>query len=157
MIINIRFQHRSYRALPFLYRYVELALIYRGVPYSLSCYTFGAPRVGNQKFVDAFNEKIFDAWSICLKSDFAPSLLSPPRYGHVGHEVVLSNGAILSWPKGAAFTNDGAQILDEAVRSLHHHYINSTETTKCITRTVTRPPTIPLMMAPACASIAVHI
>jgi predicted lipase len=36
-------------------------------------YTYGAPRVGNKSFADAFNERLKgDAWRITNKADIVP-------------------------------------------------------------------------------------
>ena len=41
---------------------------------ALSCYTFGAPRVGNHAFAHEYNEKVPETWNVSIRDLFK----SPP-------------------------------------------------------------------------------
>jgi len=47
------------------------------------CYTFGSPKVGNRKFVDAYNRRVPDTFRFVNGSDLIPRL-PPMGYDHVG-------------------------------------------------------------------------
>ena len=55
----------------------------------INCYTFGCPRVGNDKFVNWFHENIKDNWRICNNSDPVPSLPMSSRFYHVNNKINL--------------------------------------------------------------------
>lgn len=58
----------------------------------ISCYTFGAPRVGNNAFKLEYNRIITDTWQIMNGYDMVPSM---PSFGnffsHVGKRVIINN------------------------------------------------------------------
>ena len=58
----------------------------RDFPYELSCYTFGAPRVGNAAFVAAFGELVDSGWRVHRYHDLVPML--PPPWGIWGYRHV---------------------------------------------------------------------
>ncbi|GLI60732.1 hypothetical protein VaNZ11_002959 [Volvox africanus] len=59
---------------------------------SVKLYTYGCPRVGNDRFAQGFNKVLRDAWRITNRLDLVPSL--PPsgifiKYTHAGNPVRL--------------------------------------------------------------------
>ncbi|GMH44780.1 hypothetical protein BSKO_12732 [Bryopsis sp. KO-2023] len=60
---------------------------------SISCYTFGAPRVGNHAFVKCYNSVVPDTWQIINDHDIVPRLAKfMIFFKHVGRKVIINSG-----------------------------------------------------------------
>ncbi|KAG2428849.1 hypothetical protein HYH02_014261 [Chlamydomonas schloesseri] len=55
----------------------------------ISLYSYGAPRVGNKAFAEAFDRLVPDTWRITNTNDIVPSVPRLMGYCHVGHAVRL--------------------------------------------------------------------
>ncbi|GMH46032.1 hypothetical protein BSKO_13996 [Bryopsis sp. KO-2023] len=54
----------------------------------ISCYTFGAPRVGNPTFAREYNKLIPDTWQVVNGNDMVPGI--PKFFKHVGKRVIIT-------------------------------------------------------------------
>ncbi|KAF6250498.1 hypothetical protein COO60DRAFT_1705829 [Scenedesmus sp. NREL 46B-D3] len=71
-------------------------------------YTYGAPRVGNKAFADAFNKRLKgDAWRITNKADIVPSVPRLMGYAHVRTGVRLDDSG------GLTFIDASKDVLGE--------------------------------------------
>ncbi|KXZ49520.1 hypothetical protein GPECTOR_21g746 [Gonium pectorale] len=91
----------------------------------LSCYTFGAPRVGNHAFAAMYNKAVNETWNVVNGNDMVP--LTPKFVGwfvykHPGHKVIVKRrGDIIVRP---TFT-ENAVVRRPGSRSVRHHLLGS--------------------------------
>jgi len=86
---------------------------------SVAMYTYGAPRVGNVKFVEEFNALVPDSWRITNKNDIVPTVPRMLGYAHVRHSVSLEeDGTLLIQDDAGDVFGEGragADVLKELV------------------------------------------
>jgi hypothetical protein len=69
----------------------------------VSCVTFGSPRVGNNHFVNAFNNSVTESYRFVNDNDPVPCLPSRLRYKHVKGCQWLYQDTLLNETKGMRF------------------------------------------------------
>ncbi|GMH44638.1 hypothetical protein BSKO_12590 [Bryopsis sp. KO-2023] len=96
----------------------------------ISCYTYGAPRVGNHAFVKEYNSLVPDTWQVVNDQDIIPRM---PKflflYKHAGQRVIINGvGDLIVCPHVVEvsfyhmfrfFTRDSANALGQ--HSLHKY------------------------------------
>jgi hypothetical protein len=90
----------------------------RDLPYPVSCYTFGSPRVGNSYFAREFDAGVPDSWRIRNKLDVVTSVPTGTvfNYAHVNSEVTICDRGKMRVPDGMQISMFGGDALDDAVR-----------------------------------------
>ncbi|GLI61759.1 hypothetical protein VaNZ11_004227 [Volvox africanus] len=96
------------------------------LPYNhLTCYTYGAPRVGDHAFASLYNKVVAETWHVINGNDMVP--LTPKYVGwfvykQPGHKVILKRrGDIIVRP---TFTENTVIRLPGS-RSVRHHLLGS--------------------------------
>lgn len=84
------------------------------------CYTFGAPKVGNDKFVAAFEQQVPRAFRFVNGADVVPAL-PPGAYQHAGQIFQLGKQA----ETGYSLTEIVSRLVDKMEDHLPHNYIKS--------------------------------
>ncbi|GMH41168.1 hypothetical protein BSKO_09078 [Bryopsis sp. KO-2023] len=57
----------------------------------ITCYTYGAPRVGNRTFVSEYNSMVPDTWQVVNDEDVVPRVPKFLKFfKHVGHKVIIN-------------------------------------------------------------------
>ncbi|KXZ45677.1 hypothetical protein GPECTOR_52g74 [Gonium pectorale] len=88
----------------------------------ISLYTYGAPRVGNKAFAEAFDRVVPDTWRVTNANDIIPSVPRLMGYCHVGHAVRLGADGQLRVGRSSAESTDvfgegkaGVEVIQEIV------------------------------------------
>ena len=70
---------------------------------TVSCFTYGSPRVGDEDFCGWFNAKIRNKFRIVIEGDPLANMPASSRFSHVHDAVCLtSEGALQYWPETPA-------------------------------------------------------
>ena len=77
-------------------------------------YTYGAPRVGNKAFADAFNGRLGGAaWRVTNTSDIVPTVPRLMGYAHVKTGVRLTGGGgLLFEEQPKDLLGEGREVMD---------------------------------------------
>ena len=68
---------------------LDMSYIYDDI--KIKCITFGAPRVGNKKFIDAYNSKIKNSLRVVNKNDIITYVPLPIIYTHNHKPMIITN------------------------------------------------------------------
>nr|ADF43143.1 LPS1p [Chlamydomonas reinhardtii] len=94
-------------------------------PHHISCYTYGAPRVGNHAFAAMYDKVVYETWNVVNCNDMVP--LTPKCVGwfvykHPGHKVIVKRrGDLIVRP---TFMENAVARLP-CSRSVRHHLLGS--------------------------------
>ncbi|GMH44667.1 hypothetical protein BSKO_12619 [Bryopsis sp. KO-2023] len=96
-------------------------------PRVISCYTFGAPRVGNHAFAAEYAENVPNTWQIVNDLDAVPRV---PKFlfmfKHVGRRLIINeDGDIILCPLFVEVNLHGAARYQWGSNSVTHHLLGS--------------------------------
>ena len=90
---------------------------------SISCYTYGSPKVGNDSFVKNYNRLIPNTYRCINGRDMVPSA-PPGAFGHVGQAYCVGGATEVEY----SWTELLANIMDKIDDHFPHNYINELRT-----------------------------
>jgi hypothetical protein len=84
----------------------------------VSCYTFGAPKVGNASFAKTYQEKVTQTFRFVNGSDVVPSC-PPGNFAHVGELCCIGNASSQEW----SWSDVVNVVMDKVEDHLPQNYI----------------------------------
>eukprot|EP00884_Botryococcus_braunii_P003299 jgi/Botrbrau1/12970/Bobra.154_2s0020.4 len=75
-------------------------------------YNYGAPRVGNKVFAEAYNQEVPDSWRVVNTKDVIPRVPRLMGYSHVGRSIALKEDGSLEIDASDEIFDEGSVIED---------------------------------------------